>query len=209
MNPFGYLLVLAGAFLLRQTVVGRAKDIPSDARDAATALLSGNMTEFGSVLSRRGSNVSEPEFSSGDSGSETSNLAGASVVGGTYAGTVVKLGEAAKGYTLGGTGPSFYDCSGLLWKAAYTLGLYKGNRFTTNSFPSIASKWCTAVKGSPAIGDIVLWQGHHMGVVTGEDQMYSARSPSKGIGYSTISGDASFFGSQPTYFRPVGSGVPG
>lgn len=40
-----------------------------------------------------------------------------------------------------------------------------------------------------------------MGVYVAEDKMYSARSPAKGIGYSSISGDSGYFGSQPTYWR--------
>jgi hypothetical protein len=205
MTPFGYLFILAGAFLIRQTVVGRAKEIPTDARDSFTALLSADWSEFGSVLARRGENVSvESVTSSGTDSTGTLDPTATmgSILGGTYAGEVVKLGKAAKGYVIGGTGPTYYDCSGLLWKAAYKLGIYKGGRFTTRSFTGIARGWCTKVEGEPAIGDIVLWEGKHMGVCTGEDAMFSARSPSKGIGYSTISGDSSYFGSQPSYWRP-------
>lgn len=209
MTPFGYLFILAGAFLIRQTIVGRAKDIPGDAKDAASSLLSADWTEFGTVLARRGENVSvESDSSSGSDSTDTPDpgLIGgiaSSIIGGTYAGEVVKLGQAARGYTLGGTGPSYYDCSGLLWKAAYKLGIYKGNRFTSSSFPTIAHLWCSPAS-SPNVGDIVLWEGKHMGVCTGEDQMFSARSPEKGITYSSISGDASYFGTQPTYWRPKG-----
>lgn len=209
MAPFAYLFLLAGAFLIRQTVVGRSKEIPGDARDAATALLSANWSELGSVLGRRGENVSSGSLASSSGGSEPGETPSTGLVGGLvgsvsgdlYAGEVVKLGKSARGYQTGGTGPSYYDCSGLLWKAAYTLGIYKGNRFTTTTFPSsVASQFTTKVD-SPAVGDIVLWEGHHMGVCTGEDQMFSARSPEKGINYSSISGDASYFGTQPTYWH--------
>ena len=202
MTPFGYLFILAGAFLIRQTIVGRARDIPTDGKDAFTSLLSADWTEFGAVLARRGENVSvESDSSSGSDSTDTSGVGSGTIVSGSYAATVVSLGKAARGYVLGGTGPSYYDCSGLLWKAAYKLGIYKGNRFTTSTFTGIAKTWCSE-QSSPNIGDIILWTGKHMGVCTGEDQMFSARSPSKGIGYSSISGDSSYFGSQPTYWRP-------
>jgi hypothetical protein len=40
-----------------------------------------------------------------------------------------------------------------------------------------------------------------MGVVDGSDSMYSARSVSKGIGSGSLSGDVSYFGSVPEYWR--------
>lgn len=209
MPAFGILFIVVGAFVLRQVAVGRATSIPTDAKDATLALLSGHPETIADVMGRRGQNVSDAPLadSSGSSGASDTSTGGrsgfdvlGSVVGGTYAAEVRKLGDSAKGYTLGGTGPSFYDCSGLLWRAAYNLGLYKGARFTTSNFTTIAPSWCEQVT-LPDTGDIILWANSHMGVCVGNDRMYSARSPAKGIGESSISGDSSFFGRQPTYWR--------
>lgn len=203
MPAIALLFLVAGGFVLRQVLVGRAMSIPTDAKDGALALLSGHPEELATVMARRGENVSaEPLVSSGGGSAETplvGDLTG-SIKGGTFAGECRKLGAAAKGYALGTEGPSYYDCSGLLWKAAYLLGLYKGPRWTTKSFTSIASSWCEPVT-APNIGDIVLWANSHMGVCTGNDLYYSAKSPTKGILESSISGDISFFGRQPTYWR--------
>lgn len=112
---------------------------------------------------------------------------------------VVALGEAAKGYVWGATGPEYYDCSGLIWRALYDLGYYKGQRFTTSSFEGIASTFAEGSDGS-VYGDIVLWPTRHIGIVIGGDKMYSARSTTKGIGYSSIAGDTSVLG-QPKFYR--------
>lgn len=195
MPPIGYLLVTVGVFVLRQVMVGRALEIPSDARDLALALFSGDVANAGAVLSRRGENVPESAYGSGaDSG--TPSLGSSSL-----AGKVKALGDAAKGYRLGSTGPTYFDCSGLIWRAMRDLGIYDGPRFTTSTFQHVASKEGWVKIGSPIIGAIVLWPNHHMGISFGGDQMYSARSPDKGIGLSTISGDSSYFGSQPVYYQ--------
>lgn len=209
MAPFGYLFILIGALLIRQVAVGRANELPDDARDFANALLSGKPEDLQGIMARRGKNVAE--VSESGSGSDGSNgftpavddlltSATSSPKAQAFVSKVRALGSAAKGYKLGATGPEYYDCSGILWRAALDTKLYNGSRFTTSSFTSIAPAWCAPVS-SPLFGDIVLWAGSHMGVCTGGDGMYSARSPAKGIGQSTISGDASFFGRQPTYWR--------
>lgn len=195
MPPVGYLLVTIGVFVLRQVMVGRALEIPSDLRDLTLALFSGDMANAGDVLSRRGENVPESEYGSG-SDSGTANLSSSAI-----AQKVKSLGDAATGYRLGSTGPTYYDCSGLIWRAMRDLGLYDGPRFTTSTFQHVAAKQGWVKIGSPIIGSVVLWPNHHMGISFGGDQMYSARSPDKGIGVSSISGDSSYFGSQPVYYQ--------
>lgn len=107
-----------------------------------------------------------------------------------------KEGSSAKGYSWGATGPSYYDCSGLVWSTLRHQG-YKGGRFTTSTIDNTNLKRV----GNPRRGDIVVWPGHHMGFVTGPNRMYSAKSPSAGIGRNTISGDSSYFGYKPVYYR--------
>ena len=195
MPPFALLFVLAGIMLIRQVVVGRAADTPGDIRDLSLALVHGDTAEVGSVLARRGENI--PTGASDE-------VAITPPVGTGNTGLLaecVKLGAAAKGYRWGGIGPDYYDCSGLVWRAMRNLGVYKGLRFNTAVFGMVAKKQGWQAVDAPVSGDVVVWAGSHMGVCAGGDKMFSARSPSKGIKYSTISGDSGAFKRQPTYYR--------
>jgi hypothetical protein len=203
MNSAGYLFLLVGVFVLRQVAVGRAQEIPADAKALFSSLINFDFEGMGTVLAGRGENVSVdssgPVASDGSTDTPVKS-GGMSLSGVALATEAQKLGAAAKGYSLGKTGPDYYDCSGLLWRAGYNLGIYKGARYTTSTFRSIAGSWCEKVSAvSP--GDIILWPGKHMGICTGTNEMYSARSPDKGIGTSSISGDAQYFGAQPEYWR--------
>jgi len=196
LNPVGYPLVVVGAFLMRQTFVGRARDSVGDARDVSLAFLSGDMGEASAVFGRRG------ETSTTAGSSEVATLPavqGPSLSG--LMGEAESLGSKARGYRLGATGPEYYDCSGLVWRAMRNLDLYSGSRFTTSTFANVAKSKGWPIVKQPAAGDVVLWSGKHMGISTGGDGMYSARSSSKGIGMSTVSGDSSYFGSRPLFFR--------
>jgi len=200
MNTAGLVFILAGLVLIRQVAVGRATEIISDVRDLSLAFLQGDMDRVGEVLSQRGENapVGSSEVATDPTGVSSGNS--------TYANAVMSLGNAAKGYRLGATGPTYYDCSGLLWAAAVRLG-YKGARFTTSTFQHAVSDshgFFVPVSGPPKAGDIILWDNHgHMGVSLGGDVMYSARSTEKGIGRSTVSGDSDAFDEQPTFFSVV------
>lgn len=182
--------------LFRQVAIGRAQETPQDLRDVFLALINGDVEQAKTVLSQRGSNV-DASAGGGLVASDTSVGASTPLVA-----EVEKLGNAARGYKLGATGPEYYDCSGLIWRACKNLGLYTGVRFTTHSFVIQSRGWCEPIK-TPSVGDIVLWQSRHMGVCVGNDRMYSARSVNKGIGESSISGDSSYFGHEPKYFRVV------
>lgn len=205
MPTFGLLFVLAGFLVMRQVAVGRAVNIPEDTRDAFTAFIGADTGALKEVLARRGTNVA-----GGDSGSLSSSAtllsdhAGelGSTTGVAVAKEMEKLGSAAKGYRLGYTGPEYYDCSGLMWRACRELKVYNGVRFTTHTFKVQAKGFATPVD-EPAVGDIVLWPNHHMGILIGSDSMYSARSSKRtpNIGVSTVSGDADYFGSEPEYWR--------
>jgi len=200
MPAIGILFFVGGLYLVRQVIVGRAKETPGDLRDGATALLSGDIATFATVMQRRGSNTDDAS----GSGSDTGTADGASTVGAgasSLANKCQELGSAAKGYQLGKSGPDYYDCSGLVWRALTVLGIYTGSRFTTATFEHVASKFSTKVN-TPQTGDIAIWvSGGHMGVIVGDNLFYSARSPEKGIGTVSLSDDITYFGATPDYWR--------
>lgn len=205
-------MVFGGALLMRQVMTGRVMETPQDIRDITLGLLNGDFQSVKSTLSQRGENAS-PDVSgtvaAGTSGGASlSDLLTTPLTGDLLA-EMVKLGNAAKGYRLGATGPEYYDCSGLVWAAMRNLGIYKGARFTTKSFVSALGSEITQVT-KPVAGDVVLWPGKHMGVVSGSDKMYSAMSPSNGIGYASISKSSPTIGGAPVFYRTsdVASAVP-
>ena len=201
MQTIGYLAVLLGVLLVRQVVKGRAKETPQDLRDLFVGFITADTQQIKATLTQSGTNIDST------GGSEVAVSSGAFPKGttGDLVAEVMRLGNAAKGYRLGATGPDFYDCSGLVWRACRNLGYYDGMRFTTATFAAAAMTqggWCKRIPESMrAAGDIILWRTHHMGVSTGGDGMYSARSTAKGIGESTVSGDSDFFGYAPSYWR--------
>lgn len=202
MTAFGYLFALLGVLLVRQVAVGRAKETGEDARDIALAFLSADTGQMAEVFGRRGQNVSVE--GSGEVATDPSTGSDTQIAGNNaLAQETVKLGNAARGYVWGAVGPTYYDCSGLIWRAAKNIGVYNGPRFTTSSFRSISGGWVQSVN-NPTVGDIAVWPTKHMGVVVGPDKLYSARSPSKGITTSSISADSRYFGMRPEYWRVRG-----
>ena len=201
MNTFGLVFVLGGVLLLRQVVTGRVRETPSDFRDITLALLSADFDALKVTLGQRGQNVS-PVVTGTVAAGATGGISGllSQGVTGDVLAKSVELGQSAKGYRLGATGPEYYDCSGLIWRAMKDLKIYNGPRFTTSTFVAQMGGLVSKV-GNPVIGDIVLWPGKHMGVVSAHDQMYSAKSPSTGIGYSPIAASNPSIGGIPVYYR--------
>lgn len=198
MGPVALLLIVSGSLLLRQVVMGRVMETPGDLRELLQTTLTGDFDGAWEVLSSRGSVDSTVTISSGGADS----TGGATPGGGSSAllDNARRLGRAAAGYRMGATGPTQYDCSGLVWKALKDMGVYNGSRFTTSTFDNVAPKFATKVS-SPQVGDIANDRnGHHMGIVSGADTFYSAMNPSRGIGEAKIS---TFTVAGGKYFDPI------
>ena len=199
MTTLGLIFVLGGFLLGRQVITGRVKETPEDIRDMTLALLSGDFDTLQRTLAQRGENVT-PDVTGTVAASASGVDAPSQILNGNLLAATVALGNAAKGYVYGGSGPDYYDCSGLVWAAMKQTGQYTGKRFTTGTFvPSMSAK--IAKVATPSAGDIALWPGHHMGVMSNATQVYSAMSPSAGIGYSTVDGITKTVGVQPVYYR--------
>lgn len=207
MPTIGLFLLLVGTLLLRQVVVGRTLETGGDLKDLATATLSGDAVAMQEVLQRRGTNAAVESVGEGSASTDSTAVisreytTAQSSKAGTLINTCMVLGNAAKGYRWGATGMDYYDCSGLIWRACTKDGFYKGGRFTTTTFGAIASKFARKVEDY-AVGDIVVWPGKHMGVVTSRSTYYSARSVEKGIGSASLKDDTDYFGgTTPEYWR--------
>ena len=215
METLGILFMILAVGIWRQVSVGRAESIPADATLIATAVFQGRWADVSKVMALKGAAPAvattavpgaSPTNAAGTVGNlspeqiQESQAAGSSANGLAAIAEAEKLGAAANHrYVWGATGPSSYDCSGLMWRTLQNIGVYKGGRFTTFDFNLIAPKFAHSVK-IPAPGDIVNWSQNHMGIVTATDQMYSAYSTKSGIVSSTISDESRRHGT-PSYWR--------
>lgn len=191
MQTIGYVFVLVALLVFRSVSKGRGlSSIPGDLSDAFIALVDNDPQALKAALNRTGDNNVTSTNSISVAGLPTSGD-GAALLAEAKA-----LGSKASGYRLGRTGPDYYDCSALVWRAAKTLGIYTGPRFTTATFPAIAGKFTVRVT-DPATGDIVWWPGH-MGIVDGEGTFYSALNRRSGIKTIPISG---IHRGAPRYYR--------
>lgn len=190
MNTIGYILIIAAGLMLRSVMKGRAAHIGSDTIDAFTAFIRGDTKALKEVASRTGDSTIAPQSV------PASGNTGASGFGGSIYQAALKLAKGAH-YQWGGTGPTGYDCSGLMWRACQNAGVYTGSRFTTATIP-LNNQFREVT--DPQNDDLVVWIGRHMGVVIGKDQFYSARNYQSGIGVSSISGWGM---GKPRYYRPV------
>lgn len=179
MSTIGWLLILFGTLFARAAIKGRASHIGGDLSDAFIATVSGDTKGLMEVFARTG----DPDVASAVE--DTTPTAG-SKDSSALVTAARDLGGKAKGYLWGATGPNYYDCSGLMWAAMKQTGQYTGSRFYTGTFVHLLGSKAVKVD-TPKVGDIVLWPLHHMGVYTGPDKFYSARSVRSGIGESKIS----------------------
>jgi cell wall-associated NlpC family hydrolase len=208
-NTVAWLLILGGIIIARQVARGRVMNLPEDLGDAFIAFASGDSDALGVVLTRTGDSAT-PSAPTPSVGAPIDNPL---TTVGNISAAAVQLGERAKGYRWAATGPDYYDCSGLMWRACQAVG-YKGSRFSTatirgrKDFKIISAPGTQGPNVTAAgINDIVLWPAGsggvtgHMGVMTGADKFYSARSLRSGIGETKIS---TFRKPRPIYLRYVG-----
>lgn len=186
MSTLGWLLILVAILIGRQVMAGRVLNLKQDIGDAFLAIARGDTSSLTEVFSRTGEGLTASQ--GGDTGGSTGTLtkvpANHSIVE-----AAVQLGSKAKGYRWSATGPDYYDCSGLMWRACQRVG-YTGPRFTTADV--LRQKGMSKVTDGQ-VGDMVLWPvgsgglTGHIGVMTAADEFYSARSVASGIGFSKIS----------------------
>lgn len=222
MSTIGWLFILVAGLVIRQVSRGRVSNITQDLSDAFIAFASGDTDALGAVLARTGNENSFEDVAKAIGAMSAQAAVGTSVASGTViqgignawsglsnaiSGSIslaaITLGQKAKGYRWAASGPDYYDCSGLMWRAVQAIG-YTGGRFSTGDIPHLSAFKRVS---TPTLDDIVLWPAGsggvtgHMGVIVGTDQFYSARSPRSGIGVSPVS---SFRKTTPEYYRYVG-----
>ncbi|MEU7105236.1 C40 family peptidase [Streptomyces stramineus] len=88
--------------------------------------------------------------------------------------------QVGKAYVMGSTGPSSFDCSGLVMSAYNQIGI---------SLPRVSQDQSTAGTqvglGNLQVGDILYWgaagSAHHVGVYIGGGKFIGAQNPSTGV----------------------------
>lgn len=195
MSTIGWFFILTAFLVIRQVARGRVLNTMEDLSDAFLAITTGDSQALSGVVTRTGDYNTPSEATIDEAVVPAGKISGQTLLA-----AAVSLGNTAKGYRWAATGPNYYDCSGLVYRAAQKVG-YTGRRFTTADIKDAKGFYPVS---APGTGDIVLWRagnGHatgHMGIVSGGDQFYSARSVRSGIGYSKIS---TFRKDPPTYLR--------
>lgn len=194
METLALVLFLASGMLFRSVAVGRVDNIRQDWHDYASAFFAGDGKALREVAARRGTNVravSTAATSLGDAGIAAAN-AQASGTGARVLAEMKRLAAIANNrYEYGKTGPQSYDCSGLVWRAMVNLGVFTGQRFTTETFANVAPGFARKMDAVSAVpGDVMVWHGsgvQHMGVYVGGDKLYSAYNTDKGILETSVS----------------------
>lgn len=209
MSTLAWVFIFVALLLVRAVSRGRVQNLGEDLADAFQAIASGNTDDFAAVLARTGdSNLATtatvgmgevPALLPAKAGTSRDNTTGdQTAMNAAILSKAMALGKSAKGYRLTATGPTYYDCSGLVWRAVQSVG-YKGARFVT---ATVKFSPGFVEVSQPVSGDIVLWPGHHMGVMTSPGRFYSARSVRSGISEAAIKG---FRPESPIYLRYVGA----
>ncbi|GAA4784592.1 C40 family peptidase [Streptomyces ziwulingensis] len=130
-----------------------------------------------------------------DTGSDSGDTGGSSVSTGTSAATgsaaaVVSFVQAqvGKAYVSGATGPSAYDCSGLVQAAFKQVGVSLPR---VSQDQSVAGTQVSLDNLQP--GDILYWGGagsaYHVGVYIGDGQFVGAQNSSTGVVQKSLSYD--------------------
>lgn len=195
MSTIAWFFILVALLIFRQVSRGRVLNTLEDLSDAFLAISTGDSQALTSVAARTGEYNRPTESDIAEGIEPATAISGQGILA-----AATSLGNAAKGYRWAATGPNYYDCSGLVYRAAQKVG-YTGPRFTTADIKSTKGFYPV---DTPRVGDIVLWTAGrggvtgHMGIVSGEDKFYSARSVRSGIGESKIS---TFRNARPEYLR--------
>ena len=135
------------------------------------------------------------------------------ITGSSVVAEIEKLGSGAQ-YVYGGTGPTGYDCSGLVQAALTALGVKNVPRTSEEQYA-----WATPVSASNlAPGDLVFAQfpgdgtsPGHVGIYVGGGQVYSAQDAALGIGLSSLAswkGNIVGYGAAPGVVAPSGGTGP-
>lgn len=205
-KAIGYVVIGVAIFLYYEGFRGRTM---TEAQEDMSALIKGVIT-FDSdaiigAVSEAGTLTDSSGTTTENSLSRTDRVVGdsADYAGSSGKGTRVlkrakELGEAATGYRLGGTGPKYYDCSGLIWRAMNDLNLAGPVRFTTFTFKAQTGSKIEQVD-SPSTGDIILWELGHMGICDGPNSIYHASSPKSGILTSNLTTLTNYIARNKTY----------
>lgn len=200
MSTVAYLFIFVALLIFRQVYKGRVMNIGEDLSDAFIAFTTGDTAKLTAVLARTGEG-NKPTASAAASSlaSTAAQGLGAAVkvaAESGVAGAAIKRGTSAKGYRWAATGPDYYDCSGLVWRACQDNG-FTGLRFTTATI-QLAKQMQSITATDAGRNDIVVWPTGHMGVITAPGKFYSARNPKNGIGESAIEG---FHSGPRNYYR--------
>jgi hypothetical protein len=104
----------------------------------------------------------------------------------TIAARVVLIAEAQRGkrYVYGASGPSAFDCSGLVLYAYRRAGVANRIGGAHSGYAMLA--WARAhhrfSRSSPQVGDVVIYgRGAHVGIYIGHGKVISALNPRQGI----------------------------
>ncbi len=211
MRTVGWLFLLLAALLVRATFKGRVMEIPKDFGDMLLGALTGDFEAVREAEARTGEGISPVAMAAapaeggsaavGSAVANAANSATAAAKGAALVAECKRLGT-GKPYIWGGTFASGRggDCSGLVWRALYNLGIYKGGRFTTYTFPAVSKKFAVPVS-TPQAGDIAVWQRGgvtgHMGVVVAPGRLFSAVGRAHGVKETPIN----WFSGRLTYYR--------
>jgi cell wall-associated NlpC family hydrolase len=132
-----------------------------------------------------GSSPSADEGTAGDSGSNSSSRAGSSA-----AAKVVNfaLAQVGKAYVRGATGPSAFDCSGLVQSAFRQAGV-KLPRISYDQ----SSRGTAVSLNNLKPGDLLYWGGrsssYHVAIYVGNGQYVGAQNPSAGVAKHSMNWD--------------------
>lgn len=98
--------------------------------------------------------------------------------------------QVGKRYSMGGTGPRAYDCSGLVWRSYYQAGL----RWRRGSAESLFQASGQRVRrGQSQPGDLLFWSGngrrsgiYHVALYLGAGRIIEAANPRAGVRITRI-----------------------